>query len=265
MGTEHKQDQQNRGENPPENLLRDDLCDPIKVDLVKTRHEEYERRVQGRVWASLVNPFALTFLRKIKISHTPHRSSKYNYVQETRTGTPEFHAVCRKKSKLATRKHGADYIHDDTGKGFHRWSNFGAQGRKLWWTKIRYDTNDAKLKGLADDPETLDRRFILRAKNTGSWLIVWGTKLTGTVSAATKFCGCLCENYVVTPLSFKKYTMDEISTSLYVTYLAASAEDSPLHIHNKVRDEILYLARKSYPYQCVCREQLIHQGCIISE
>ena len=47
--------------------------------------------------------------------------------------------------------------------------------------KSRDDTNKAKLKGIVKYLESLDRHLILRAKNTGSWLNVWGTTVTGTV------------------------------------------------------------------------------------
>ena len=52
--------------------------------------------------------------------------------------------------------------------------------------------NNAKLKGLVDDLEANDRRLILLTKNTGSWLIVRGTTVTGTLLAATDFCDFLC-------------------------------------------------------------------------
>ena len=47
------------------------------------------------------------------------------------------------------------------------------------------DINDAKLKELVADIERTDRRLILRAKNTGAWLNVRGTTLTGRVLSAT--------------------------------------------------------------------------------
>ena len=38
--------------------------------------------------------------------------------------------------------------------------------------KNRYRTNDAKLKGLVNDIESLDLFLVLRAKNIGSWMTV---------------------------------------------------------------------------------------------
>ena len=43
------------------------------------------------------NIFASTFIRKIKISHNPHRNSKYDAGQENRPGPPESRDVYRQK------------------------------------------------------------------------------------------------------------------------------------------------------------------------
>ena len=51
--------------------------------------------------------------------------------------------------------------------------------------KIRYYSNDAKLKGLVNDLEAPDCRLILNANNRCSWLNVWSTMVTGTVLVAT--------------------------------------------------------------------------------
>ena len=53
--------------------------------------------------------------------------------------------------------------------------------------KIRDYTNDAKLKDLVSDLDSADQLVILRAKNTGAWLNVQGTMVTGTELAATEF------------------------------------------------------------------------------
>ena len=49
------------------------------------------------------------------------------------------------------------------------------------------DSNNAKLKGIADDLEASGRCLIIRAKSTGSWINVRGITVTGTVLAATEF------------------------------------------------------------------------------
>ena len=51
--------------------------------------------------------------------------------------------------------------------------------------KNRDDANDAKLKELVADLDTTNRRLIIHAKNTGAWLNVRGTTVTGTLLAAT--------------------------------------------------------------------------------
>ena len=56
--------------------------------------------------------------------------------------------------------------------------------KKLW-----DEANVAKLKGLVDDLKATDLRLILCAKNTGSWMNVRGTMVTGILLVATKFRG----------------------------------------------------------------------------
>ena len=48
MGTEHNQDQKKCREIFPGKLICGGTCDPIGVDIVTMRHEEYERRVHRR-------------------------------------------------------------------------------------------------------------------------------------------------------------------------------------------------------------------------
>ena len=50
--------------------------------------------------------------------------------------------------------------------------------------KIQDDSNDAKLKELINYLKAPDRRLILRAKNTGSWMNVLDTTLTGNFLGA---------------------------------------------------------------------------------
>ena len=51
--------------------------------------------------------------------------------------------------------------------------------------KYQEVANKTKLKGLVQDLKGTDRRVILRAKSTGAWLRVRGTKFSGTVFSAT--------------------------------------------------------------------------------
>ena len=53
--------------------------------------------------------------------------------------------------------------------------------------KIQDDVNDAKFKGLVEYIDGTDSYLILPAKNTGAWLNVRVTTVTGTVLAATEF------------------------------------------------------------------------------
>ena len=99
--------------------------------------------------------------------------------------------------------------------------------------KIRYDTNDSKLKGIVDDLEAPDRRIILRAKKNGSCLSVQSITITSTLLAPTVFCNFFCARYDVTPPNLLKTVTDAISPSMYVTDLAVSTEVSTLHITTK--------------------------------
>ena len=93
MGTEHNQDQQNHGEISPGKLRHGGMCNPIGEDIFTMRQEEFGRRVCRRGEASSGKLFASNFLWKIKISHNPHRNSRYNVGQEIRPRPPESRDV----------------------------------------------------------------------------------------------------------------------------------------------------------------------------
>ena len=130
---------------------------------------------------------------------------------------------------------------------------------------IRNDTNKAKLKGLVKALEALDRRLIIHTKNTGSYLIIRGTKVTGTVLAATKIRDFLCACYSFIPISLQKQC-DGCSLSFSVCHgLRCSNRGLFVTCHNKVHDELLYLAKRSFPHSCVRGKTLIRQVCSRSE
>ena len=56
-------------------------------------------------------------------------------------------------------------------------------GQKIW-----DNVNDAKLKGLVADLDGTSHCMIVRSRNTGAWLNVRGTTVTGTVLLAMEFC-----------------------------------------------------------------------------
>ena len=83
------------------------------MDIFTAVQEEYGRRVCKRREAFLGNLFAAPFLRKIEISHTPRRKSKYGAGQEGRPGPPKYRDVNGKNiPKFATFKHRSDLVHD---------------------------------------------------------------------------------------------------------------------------------------------------------
>ena len=44
------------------------------------------------------------------------------------------------------------------------------------------------VKELVDDLKVTDRRLIVRTKNTGAWMNVWGTMVTGVILLVIEFC-----------------------------------------------------------------------------
>ena len=67
------------------------------------------------------NLSALPFLRRVKISHTPHRNSKYDAGQERQPGIPEYRNICEWKfSKVAVCKDGFGLSHDGGRQVFQR-------------------------------------------------------------------------------------------------------------------------------------------------
>ena len=64
----------------------------------------------------------------------------------------------------------ADWICNGIDIILNRQSPSDSEVRKEIWKKIGYDINGAKLKVLVYDPESLDRRLILRTRNIGGWL-----------------------------------------------------------------------------------------------
>ena len=88
----------------------------------------------------------------------------------------------------------------------------------------------AKLKGLVKDLEATDLSLVICAKNTGSWLTVWGTIVTGTVLAAMEFSDFLCARYDATPPKLQKNTMAALLPYPYVTDRAAALEVLSLHV-----------------------------------
>ena len=167
-------------------------------------------------------------------------------------------------NKFATCKQRYNWIRNRREKVFNRRSPSDAQGRKSWWTKILDDANDVKLRRLVNGLDAPDSRLILCAKNIGSCMTIQGTTVTGTVLAATEFCEFLFARYDVTPHNLKK--CHGCNQSLYIHHiLSCSKGGLIMPCHNKVRDNILYLAWQAFPYNCIHGEPLIHQGCFRSE
>ena len=68
--------------------------------------------------------------------------------------------------------------------------------------KIWNDVNKTNLGGIAKNLQSPDRRLVLCAKHTVSYMTIRDTKVSGTLLADTEICDFLCERYNVTPLTF---------------------------------------------------------------
>ena len=123
----------------------------------------------------------------------------------------------------------------------------------------------AKLKGLVKDLKALDRRLIIRAKNTGSFLTVRVTIVTGTVLAATEFCDFLCTSYDGTlPPNLQKFYGLYLSFSV-CNILSCCSRDFYIAYHRKCCCKFLQFAVQAFSYTCICSEPIIHLGRSISE
>ena len=89
--------------------------------------------------------------------------------------------------------------------------------------QIRDDANDAKLKEIFKDLEAPVCCLILRSKNTFYWMDLRGNMVTGTVLAATDFCGFVHTLWCYPP-KIQKHLMADLSPYPYVTYLDVVTE-----------------------------------------
>ena len=109
VGVEHLHDQKNCRKISPRNLCRGGTRNPIRVDISTTRHLGHRGRVCRSGENDSGNRFSSSFLRKEKTPLNNHRISKYNTVQESQTGTPEFSNVSKGEiPKLPEGERGID-------------------------------------------------------------------------------------------------------------------------------------------------------------
>ena len=102
--------------------------------------------------------------------------------------------------------------------------------------------NKTKLKGLVQDLKGTDRHLILWAKNTGAWLSVRCTIVSGTVFSATEFLYFLCVHYNVSPLNFQSH-YDGCGIAFGVMHaLSCSTGGLVIVHHNEIHDKLLYLS-----------------------
>ena len=119
---------------------------------------------------------------------------------------------------------------------------------------------ESRLKGLVSNLKGTDKRLLLRAKSTGAWPSVRGTKVSGTELSATDFWDFLCARYNVSPVNLQSHYAG-CGTAFGVTHaLSCIIGGLVIARHNKIRDELLYLSRRDFTSASVRAEPLIHQG-----
>ena len=124
----------------------------------------------------------MSFICKDKITLTHCRSSKYDSSQESGLGL--LNPVTSAKEKyLSSQIATTEISWPVTGGGANHLLVLREEmhDRQKNWD----DTNDARLKGLVVDLLGFYWHLILRAKNTGAWLNIRCTAVTGKVMLAT--------------------------------------------------------------------------------
>ena len=112
-----------------------------------------------------------------------------------------------KEKYLSSQRENAKLIQSVTGGGEFSNSEYLRKLReeKRDGQKDRYEVNKTKLKGLVQDIKGTNRCLILRAKNTGAWLSVHSTTVSGTVFSAIEFLDFLCTCYNIYPLNLQSH------------------------------------------------------------
>ena len=105
--------------------------------------------------------------------------------------------------------------------------------------KNRDGANDETLKGLVGNLIGTNQRLLLSEKNTGVWMNVRGTMVTGAVLLDTEFCDLLCARYNVTPLNLQSHC-DGCGTTFEVLHILSYRKGGlVIAHHNKLHDKIL--------------------------
>ena len=113
--------------------------------------------------------------------------------------------------------------------------------------KIQDDINDAKLKELVAELDTLGHLLILHAKNTGARLNICSTMLTSKVLAATEFCDFYAYVMMLPPPNLQRKCNGHAKLCDVRHRLSCSKLGLVITPHNEVRDKLLYLARPEFP------------------
>ena len=148
------------------------------------------------------------------------------------------------KKYLSSQQGSAELIQSATGgEAFSNADHLLALGEERRNGQKNWDeANKTTLKNLVRDLKGTDQRLIIRAKNTGAWLSVHSTTVSGTVFSAIEFLDFLCTCYNIYPLNLQSH-YNGCGTAFRVTH-AFSCGTSGLFIvcQKKISEKLLYLS-----------------------
>ena len=97
----------------------------------------------------------------------------------------------------------------------------------------RDDTNDAPLKSLVGELLGTDCRLILREKDTGAWMSVRDTRVSGKVFLGWNFMISYLHVTMLPPSISRSTVTDLALPSRYITHLSEEKEDWSSHVTMK--------------------------------
>ena len=131
---------------------------------------------------------------------------------------------------------------------------------KRYMQKNCNDVNDATIKGFVGGIKGTDRRLILRAKNTGIFLNLRCTMVTGTVLLTTELSYFVCARYNFTPFNLQSHC-GGCDTAFKVRHtLICIKVGLVIARKNEVHEKLLYLDRRAFTSTSVWAKPLIRQG-----
>ena len=126
-------------------------------------------------------------------------------------------------------------------------------------TKKNWDTaNDAKTKGIVSSQGAFEKRLFLCTKQTGAWMSVWGTTVTGISSATTKVCNFNMLIKTLDPPKIQNKCNCCMQTLWLCHMLIFPNGGLDIARHNKICDNIIHLTKQDFDPNCVRRKTITH-------